>query len=136
MSASVEQQREILLFVLVGGIAAAANFGSRFLFSVFARFDLAVILAFLVGLATAFVLNRAVVFVGKRGTSWRTEALRFLIVNLAGLVLTLGVSLFFLRHLLPATGITRGAEAVAHFAGIAATVVSSYFAHKFWTFHG
>ena len=124
------------MFVLVGGAAAAANFGSRIIFSVIARFDIAVVLAFFVGLTTAFVLNRIFVFVGERATSWRTEAVRFTIVNLFGLVLTLGVSLLFLHRVLPAIGITRAAEAIAHFAGIAATVVSSYFAHKFWTFHG
>ena len=136
MSAPIQSRREILLFVLVGGIAAAANFGSRFVFSVFARFDVAVVLAFFVGLATAFVLNRAFVFVGERSTSWRIEALRFVVVNLGGLVLTLVVSLYFLHYLLPATDISRGPEAIAHLAGIAATVVSSYLAHKFWTFRG
>jgi putative flippase GtrA len=135
-SAPVRPHRQVVLFVLVGGIAAAANFGSRFLFSVFTRFDVAVVLAFFVGLTTAFVLNRAFVFVAERGTSWRTEAVRFTIVNLFGLVLTLGVSLLVLHQLLPMAGITRAAEAISHFAGIAATVASSYFAHKFWTFHG
>ena len=136
MSAPIQPQREILLFVLVGGIAAAANFGARFVFSAFARFDVAVVLAFFVGMVTAFVLNRAFVFVGERSTPWRIEALRFVIVNLGGLVLTLVVSLYVLHHLLPATGNTRALEAIAHLAGIAATVVSSYFAHKFWTFRG
>ena len=136
MSATIHSRREIALFVLVGGIAAAANFGSRFLFSAFVGFDAAVVLAFFVGLTTAFVLNRAFVFVGERGTSWHTEAVRFTVVNLFGLALTLGVSLLALRLLHPATGDARVAEAIAHFAGIAATVVGSYFAHKFWTFHG
>ena len=94
------------------------------------------ILAFFVGLTTAFLLNRAFVFVGERATSWHTEALRFAIVNLFGLLLTLGVSLLVLRYLKSAAGDVRTAEAIAHFAGIAATVVGSYIAHKFWTFHG
>lgn len=136
MTSATHSRREILLFVLVGAVAAAANFGSRFFFSVFVGFDAAVVLAFFVGLTTAFVLNRAFVFVGERATSWHTEALRFAIVNLFGLLLTLGVSLLVLRYLQPAASDVRAAEAIAHFAGIAATVVSSYVAHKFWTFNG
>lgn len=136
MRSAIDSRREILLFVLVGGIAALANFGSRFLFSVFVGFDTAVVLAFFVGLTTAFLLNRAFVFVGARATSWHTEAIRFTIVNLVGLLLTLGVSLLALRHLQPGVGDVRAAEAIAHFAGIAATVVGSYIAHKFWTFNG
>jgi putative flippase GtrA len=136
MRSAIHPRREILLFVLVGGIAAVANFASRFLFSAFVGFDAAVVLAFCVGLTTAFLLNRAFVFVGERATSWHTEAIRFTIVNLFGLLLTLGVSLLVLRYLRPGAGDVRVAEAVAHFAGIAATVVGSYLAHKFWTFHG
>jgi putative flippase GtrA len=124
------------LFLVVGGIAAAANFGSRFLFSQVTGFGVAVVLAFFVGLTTAFLLNRVFVFVDERATSWHIEAARFTIVNLLGLGLTLGVSLALLQILRPAMNGIGPAEALSHFAGIAATVVTSYFAHKYWTFHG
>jgi len=39
-----------------GGTAAAANFGSRFIFHPWMRYEWAVRLAFLVGLATCFLL--------------------------------------------------------------------------------
>ena len=58
MSASIQPQRQIVLFVLVGGIAATVNFGSRFIFSVFAGFDIAVVLAFFVGVTTAFMSGK------------------------------------------------------------------------------
>jgi putative flippase GtrA len=136
MCTSIRRRRQILLFMLVGGGAAAVNFGSRFIFSAFVDFNVAIVLAFFTGITTAFALNRAFVFVGERATSWRTEAVRFAIVNLFGLTLTLGISLLVMHHLLPVMTRTRVAEAIAHCAGIAATVASSYLAHRFWTFRG
>ena len=41
-------------FVAAGAIAAAANFGSRFIFSRWMRFEWAVLCAFAVGLAVGF----------------------------------------------------------------------------------
>jgi putative flippase GtrA len=127
-------RREALRFLIVGALAAAANFGSRFLFSLVVPFATAIVLAFFVGLTTAFVLNRSWVFVRAQPTTWQGEAVRFTIVNLAGLVLTLGVSLWLADTVLPALGAGRAREAIAHFCGIAATVVTSYVAHKWWTF--
>jgi putative flippase GtrA len=126
--------REALRFLAVGALAAAANFGSRFAFSLAVPFGSAVVLAFFVGLATAFLLNRQWVFVRERPPVWHGEALRFAIVNVAGLALTLGVSIWLAERALPALGIARGREAIAHFCGIGATVLTSYVAHKFWTF--
>ncbi len=134
MSDAVTMRREAVRFLAVGIVAAAANFGSRFAFSVVVPFATAVVLAFFVGLTTAFVLNRSFVFVRAQSTPWAGEALRFTIVNLAGLVLTLAVSVWLAQSLLPAVGVERGREAIAHFCGIGATVVTSYAAHKWWTF--
>ncbi len=134
MTDSPALRREALRFLAVGVVAAAANFGSRFAFSLVAPFASAVVLAFFVGLTTAFVLNRSFVFVRSEPTPWAGQAVRFTIVNLAGLVLTLAISVWLAGTLLPAVGIERGREAIAHFCGIGATVATSYAAHKWWTF--
>jgi len=54
--------RQFAGFLVAGGIAAAANVGSRILFSRLVGLELAVILAYLVGMTVAFVLMRAAVF--------------------------------------------------------------------------
>jgi len=56
--------RQFALFLASGGVAAAMNWGSRFVFSRWMSFELAVVFAFCVGLATGFVLMRAFVFAG------------------------------------------------------------------------
>ncbi|TVQ86526.1 MAG: GtrA family protein [Deltaproteobacteria bacterium] len=123
-------------FVLVGALAALANFLSRFLFGLFMPFGPSIFPAFVVGLATAFFLNRAWVFTERRSTNWKTEAWRFTIVNLAGLVVTFAVSIlcFEATKLLAEPG--PAAEGVAHFFGLGSTAVFSFGAHRLWTFSG
>lgn len=125
--------RQFIGFVLVSGIAGAANFGSRFLFSLLLPYTVAICAAFVVGLTTAFLLNRRYVFSDSL-QSKQSQALRFLAVNLVALVQTVLVSLLLARWLLPLIGWTWQPEAVAHAAGIAVPAVTSYLAHKHWTF--
>jgi len=125
--------RQLVAFLLVGGLAAAVNFSSRFAFSLVMPFLPAVCLAFLAGLATAFLCNRRFVFT-EAGNSTTSQLWRFLLVNLLALLQTLAISLL-LRHWLPLAGVTpRLAEALAHGVGILAPVFTSYLAHSRWTF--
>jgi putative flippase GtrA len=93
-------------------------------------------MAFFVGLTTAFLLNRVFVFSAERGTTWRTEAVRFLVVNLLGLAVTMVVSVGCLWILERTLGRSALVEGGAHFAGLSATTITSYIAHKTWTFAG
>lgn len=56
------RSKQFILFVVTGGIAALVNFGSRFVFSVFTSFGIAVILSYLLGMVTAFALVKLFVF--------------------------------------------------------------------------
>ena len=77
-----------LRFLVVGGFAAAANFGSRFVFSRGVSYETAVTLAWCVGITTAFTLSRLYVFEGARhGSVWRQFA-GFTLVNLFALLQT------------------------------------------------
>jgi len=134
MTVRYSVHREALLFLTVGAFAAAANFASRIAFSYVAPFPIAVTLAFFVGLTTAFVLNRRIVFPRAADAPIVASATKFTVVNLFGLVLTLGVSVTMLRYVLPVLDIRHASEELAHVAGIGATTVTSYFAHKLWTF--
>lgn len=125
--------RQFALFLLSGGLAAAMNWGSRFVFSRFMPFELAVVAAFIVGLVTGFVLMRAFVF--ERGARpVHVQAGRYILVNAAALAQTLAVSVLLARWLLPAMGVEEHAEAIGHLVGVLFPVLTSYFAHRMYTF--
>lgn len=119
-------------FLAAGGLAALANFGSRFLFSEFVGFEVAVVLAFFVGLSTGFVLSRTYVFSRSRN-SLQMEITIYIIVNLLALAQTWLLSVYLARALEPRMGVELG-QAVAHMAGIMLPVVTSYYGHKYFTF--
>jgi putative flippase GtrA len=125
--------RQFALFLVAGGVAAASNFGSRFVFSLWFSYPVAIVLAYLVGMAVAFVLMRQYVFTG-RGKALVPQVVRFTFVNLLAVLQTLVVSLLLARWLLPALGVERQVEAIAHFFGVAVPVVTSYFGHRWLTF--
>lgn len=71
---------QLVLFLLAGGIAAAANYGSRFIFSLWARYEFAVVLAYFVGMVVAFVLMRGHVFEA-RGKALGPQIAKFILIN-------------------------------------------------------
>lgn len=125
--------KQFSLFLICGGLAAGFNFASRFFFSVFFPFEIAVILAFLVGLFSGFILMRLFVFEGA-GKPLSPQIGKYLAVNLLALAQTLLISIVCARWLLPAIGVDVHAEALGHLAGVLLPVVSSYFGHKLLTF--
>ena len=126
-------QKQFWRFLAAGGIAAAANFGSRFLFSLWVSYEWAVVLAYMVGLAVAFPLMRTYVF-GASGKPVGPQAIKFLLVNAFALLQTFVVSVALERWILPSIGVVFGAEAWAHLFGIAVPIVTSYLGHRAATF--
>jgi putative flippase GtrA len=119
----------LLRFVLVSGIAALINFGSRIAFSLVMPYPAAIALAFCAGISSAFVLNRRFVF--ERATiPLREQMLWFTAVNLFALVQTMAISLTLEYWLFPAVGMRWHSEAVAHAIGIVFPIASSYLGHK------
>ncbi|HVH35434.1 MAG TPA: GtrA family protein [Tahibacter sp.] len=125
--------RQFLAFVAVSGFAAAANFGSRIAFSLVMPYVPAIVAAFCIGLSTAFVLNRRLVF-RDSVQPVHHQALWFTLVNLFALAQTIAVSLLLARHALPAMGVIAHADTIAHAAGVATPVLTSFFAHKYLSF--
>ena len=125
--------RQFLKFLVAGGVAAIANFGSRIALSHWMTYVPAIIVAYLIGMITAFVLNRLFVFEAA-GNSLRNQAGWFTLVNLAAVAQTLAISLLLADHLLPAMGIAKHAETIAHGVGVLVPVVTSYFGHKHFSF--
>lgn len=124
---------EFLRFLIAGGIAAGANFGSRFVFSMFLDYGFAVFFAYLVGMLVAFLLMRGHVFDAKSGPL-APQVAKFVGVNVVAVLQTLVISLLLARWLLPSLGIVEHAEALAHLVGVLVPVVTSYFGHKLLTF--
>ena len=128
----------IVRFLLAGGMAAACNFGSRFLFSIFVDFSTAVVLAFLTGLTVGYLLNKFLVFTTS-GNSMAHEVAWFVAINLLALAQTWGLSVY-LAQLLPQYAFFQGAagpqwsHAIAHGAGVILPVFTSYVGHRYLTF--
>jgi putative flippase GtrA len=124
---------QFLRFLVAGGIAAGANFGSRFVFSHWLGYGIAIVLAYLVGMTVAFVLMRQHVFDAQEG-ALGPQLAKFVVVNVLAVLQTLLISLLLARWLLPRLGVVDHAEAIAHLVGVLVPVVTSYFGHRMLTF--
>lgn len=124
---------QFIRFLFAGGVAAAANYGSRFLFSIWLSYGPAIVLAYLVGMGVAFVLMRQHVFSAADG-ALGPQVVKFVAVNLLAVMQTLVISLVLARWVLPNVGVVTHAEAIAHLAGVLVPVATSYFGHRMLTF--
>lgn len=124
---------QFLRFLMAGGIAAAANYGSRFLFSLWLGYGTAIVLAYLAGMVVAFVLMRQHVFDAKK-SALGPQIMKFVGVNVLAVLQTLAISLVLARWVFPRLDIVEHAEAVAHLVGVLVPVVTSYFGHRMLTF--
>lgn len=120
-------------FLLVGGLAAVANWGSRFAFEKVMSLGWAVVAAYLVGMTTAYVMNRLFVFEAS-GRKVHHEAARFALVNLFALGVVEIVTEGLVRWGFPLVGFTWHAEAIAHGIGVLSPAVPSYLGHRLFTF--
>ncbi len=125
--------KQFLAFLVSGGLAAIANFGSRIVFNRWLSFSTSVVLAFFVGLLTGFMLMKLFVFPGSR-KSLKHSAVFYLLVNLAALAQTWVISMLLAYYVLPWLEIHRFVREIAHGCGIAMPVFTSYIGHKRWTF--
>jgi len=129
----VFMNKQFTLFVVTGGIAAAANFGSRILYNRWVDFSTAVILAYITGMIVAFLLAKAFVF--KESTqSTNKSVMYFIIVNMFAVLQTWLISMGLALYLLPALGIKMYVHELAHAAGVVAPVFTSYLGHKHFSF--
>ncbi|SFS07866.1 Putative flippase GtrA (transmembrane translocase of bactoprenol-linked glucose) [Dyella sp. OK004] len=125
--------RQFVLFVMAGGVAACVNFFSRMLLSHWLAYSVAIIVAYLLGMITAFALNRLLVF-KQVSHSMRHQVFWFTVVNLAAVLQTLAISLLLADWLFPHFGFVRHTETIAHAFGVAVPVVTSFVGHKYLSF--
>jgi putative flippase GtrA len=125
--------QEFLLFLLTGGFAAAVNFSSRILLSLWLPYSAAIVLAYCAGMVTAFVLAKLYVFTASQ-RPLHSSALWFVAVNLLAVAQTWLVSVTLAYYVFPRVGLVWHELEIAHLIGILVPVVTSYFGHKHWTF--
>jgi putative flippase GtrA len=120
-------------FLVTGGIAAVVNVLSRWLLDFVVVYEIAIGLAYIAGMTVAFVLARMFVFESEAGEAKR-QYVRFALVNVVAFVQVWCVSVVLARLVFPAVGLTWQAETVAHMIGVVSPVVTSYLAHKRYSF--
>ena len=125
--------RQFFLFLMTGGMAAFLNWSSRFIFSLWMPFELAVVAAFFIGLASGFIMMRLYVFDGRQKPIV-PQASKYIFINMIALVQTLVISVVLARWVLPGLGMVNYVEAIAHLVGVLVPVLTSYFGHRFLTF--
>src|SRR5690242_6547422 len=102
--------RQFVKFVVAGGIAAAVNFGSRIVLSLWMPYVPAIVVAYCIGMLTAFIINKLFVF-QEGGGKLHHQASWFVAVNLAAVLQTVVISVLFADYLLPYMGMAWHREA-------------------------
>lgn len=125
--------RQFLIFLITGATAAVVNFGSRIFYNQWLDFSSAVIVAYLTGMVTAFFLAKIFVFKTSQ-QSMQRSVMFFILVNLVAVAQTWGISMALAYYLLPALNINLFVPEIAHAAGVAVPVFTSYIGHKRWSF--
>ena len=124
---------QVVLFLLVGGTAAAAQWLARFPFNLVMPYAMAVMAAYAVGMAIAFELNRRYVFPDGADARHR-QFVRFFLVNILSFATVWAVSMGLGSLLLPRFMAPNLAEALGHGVGVLSPALASYFLHKHFTF--
>lgn len=125
--------RQFTMFVVTGGVAAAANFGSRIIYNRWVDFSVAVILAYITGMVVAYLLAKAFVF-RESVQSTSKSVWYFILVNTFAVLQTWLISMGLAVYILPLLGVNRYSHDIAHAAGVVAPVFTSYLGHKHFSF--
>jgi len=122
-------------FLLAGGLAALANWLSRFFFNLVMSYAAAVVAAYAVGMAVAFLLNKRYVF-PYSSRSAAAEISFFALFNLAAFPVVWVVAYVLGERLLPDLLPRQLALALAHGCAVAVPALVNFVLHKSITFRG
>lgn len=126
------RNKEFLLFLFSGGLAALVNIFSRSILSFFLDFKTSIIYAYILGMVTAYILSRKIVFLSKKNLF--KSFFYFVIVNFLAIIQTYYISIWTKEIILPFVGINVFTELIAHSSGVVFPVFTSYFGHKYISF--
>ncbi|HEX6276818.1 MAG TPA: GtrA family protein [Polyangiaceae bacterium] len=120
-------------FLFAGGVAALANITARYALSSVFSYPVSIVCAYMVGMTVAYGLNRKIVF-GRGDSSLTSELAWFVLVNGAGVLQTLVVSLVLSRLLDELSQGKLPSRTIAHVVGVAVPAFTSFLGHKYLTF--
>jgi putative flippase GtrA len=120
-------------FLFAGGVAALANISARYALSSAFSYAVSIVCAYMVGMTVAYGLNRKLVF-GRGDSSLPSEIGWFVLVNGAGVLQTLVVSLVLARLIDELSQGRLPAKTIAHVIGVAVPAFTSFLGHKYLTF--
>jgi putative flippase GtrA len=121
------------LFILAGTLSSIVSLLARCGFSLVVPYEAAVVLAQIVGVLVAFSLNRLFVF--QQSQRAIASALpRFFLVNVMSLIIVTTISSLCYRLILPALSIQFHPGIISQVAGLAASALPGFFAHKYFSF--
>lgn len=120
-------------FLVAGGFATLVNWLIRFPLDVVMPYAGAVAFAAVAHMICSFMLYRSWVFPGSR-RRFGEQVRDFVLVNLVGMAVTVGVSVFLRQILVSLAADAAIAGAVAHIIGIASGAVAGYLGHGRVTF--
>ena len=120
-------------FLVAGGFAALVNWVARFPLSLVLPFCAAVATATAIGMVVGFATYRAVVFTGSE-RPLAVQIRDFLLVNLAGALVTIAIAVVMRNFALRPLGFVSLADPLSHAGGIAAGAVVNFLGHRSITF--
>ena len=124
--------KQFILFVVAGGIAALGNFCSRIVINQWLDFNISVVIAYCIGMFIAYTLSRIFVFT-ERKTSVLSSSVKFVLVNVVAVIQTYFISVY-LNMFLQAHIDWSYTEEIAHAVGIVVPVITSFIGHKYFSF--
>ena len=125
---------QIFSFVLAGMFAAFLNILSRFVFSFYLNYYTSIIFAYVIGMVAAFLLMRRFVFsLSKKPL--RYQFMKFVVVNMFNLTLTLIVSAVLFNLLSSLVLNYEFRELISHSVGVLVPIIISFLAHKYYSFN-
>jgi putative flippase GtrA len=132
---SLYLSRQFGRFLLAGGLAAIANWLSRFVFNLFMSYAAAIVAAYALGMAVAFVLNKRHVFpYSQRPVG--AEMSFFVLFNVLAFPLVWVIAYALGERLLSGLLPRQLALALGHGLAVAVPGLVNFVLHKFITFRG
>lgn len=132
---SLYLSRQFGRFLLAGGLAALANWLSRFGFNLIMSYGEAIVAAYAVGMAVAFALNKRYVFPYSR-RPLAAEMSFFVLFNLAAFPVVWAIAYLLGERVLPGVLPRQFALALGHGFAVAVPALVNFVLHKSITFRG
>ena len=125
--------KELILFILTGGLSAIINLASRIIISNFLRFEISVLISYFIGMITAYFLAKKYVFLNVK-KSYKKSFPIFALVNLVAVLQTFFISKYIRIWLITIFNNLMMIDFVSHLCGVIFPIFSSFYGHKYITF--